>query len=239
MIFVGTAGWNVPKDVSEQFPSTGSHLQRYANRFPIVEINSSFKKPHREATYRRWAATVSESFRFSVKLPKTITHTSRLIDCSGLFDEFMGQVSGLGEKLGCLLVQLPPSLEFDRKVAARFFRGVRKRIGISMACEPRHPSWFGPDALDVLIANDVCRAAADPARVFEAKQPAGRSDIVYFRLHGSPRVYYSAYDKNFLDALAVQLRQYDSEGQQVWCIFDNTTLGAAARNGLELMSRAK
>jgi uncharacterized protein YecE (DUF72 family) len=237
MIFVGCAGWTLPRAESEYFPGVGSHLERYARRFTAVEINSSFKKPHRQTTYRRWAGSVPASFRFSVKLPKEITHSARLQGCEALLDEFLEQVSGLGDKLGCLLVQLPPSFAFDGQVAAGFFRGMRNRSGVAIVCEPRHASWFSLAASDLLADHDISRVAADPPPDREAKQPGGSKRIVYFRLHGSPRVYYSSYDDTFLDGLATQLLDYAASGYSVWCFFDNTTLGAATCNARELLRR--
>ena len=77
-IYVGTAAWAIPKQYQDAFPTEGSHLVRYASRFDGVEINSSFYRPHRLSTYQRWADDVPEHFRFAVKMPKTITHESRL-----------------------------------------------------------------------------------------------------------------------------------------------------------------
>jgi uncharacterized protein YecE (DUF72 family) len=103
-IFVGCAGWNLPSAESEYFPRIGSHLEHYARRFRTVEINSFFRKVHRQSAYRRWASSVSASFRFSVKLPKAITHSAGIQGCEALVDELVEQVIGLGDKLGCLLV---------------------------------------------------------------------------------------------------------------------------------------
>ena len=77
---IGCAGWSIHKDVAGAFPDEGSHLERYAAVFPAVEINSSFYRPHQPQTYARWAASVPEAFRFSVKLPRSITHDARLRD---------------------------------------------------------------------------------------------------------------------------------------------------------------
>ena len=79
-IRVGCAGWSIPREHADRFPEEGSHLARYAGRFPAVEINSSFYKPHRPATYARWAASVPADFRFSVKVPKLATHERRAND---------------------------------------------------------------------------------------------------------------------------------------------------------------
>lgn len=78
-IRVGVAGWSLPKEHADRFPAVGTHLERYAARLPAVEINSSFYKPHRPATYARWAESVPGDFRFSVKVPKVATHERRLV----------------------------------------------------------------------------------------------------------------------------------------------------------------
>ncbi len=212
----------------------GSHLERYASRLDAVEINSSFHRPHRPATYERWSASVPPSFRFAVKIPKTITHGLRLRETEDLLATFLAEATGLGEKLGCLLAQLPPSLEFDPAVAADFFAGLRTLSAVPVACEPRHPSWFVPPAGDLLRELEVARVAADPACVPTAAEPGGWPGLSYYRLHGSPRTYYSEYSEEYLAALAGRLRADASEGRRVWCVFDNTTLGAATRNALDL-----
>src|SRR5580704_16262713 len=124
---IGCAGWNVPKQHMAVFSAAGSHLHRYARQFNAVEINSSFYRPHRRATYERWAATVPDDFAFAVKLPKQITHELRLAAAEAALDIFLDQASGLGTKLGPLLVQLPPSLAFDSAVAHAFFAALRTR----------------------------------------------------------------------------------------------------------------
>jgi uncharacterized protein YecE (DUF72 family) len=236
-IRVGCAGWSLARSERERFPGAGSHLERYAARFPAVEINSSFHRPHRPATYARWSTSVPSSFRFSVKIPKAITHGLRLQGAEGLLETFLSEASHLGEKLGCLLVQLPPSLEFEAALAKPFFEALHSRSSAAVACEPRHPSWFTPDVEELLTRLGVARVAADPARVPAAAEPGGWSGLGYYRLHGSPKVYYSAYSEEYLDALASRLQEDAAAGRQVWCIFDNTTLGAATGNALDLLAR--
>ena len=103
-------------------------------------------------------------FRFAVKVPRTITHESKLAQAAPLLDAFLTEVSGLGTRQGVLLVQLPPSLRFDRPVASRFFADLRARHAGAVVCEPRHPTWFEPEAGNLLRAMRVARVAADPAR---------------------------------------------------------------------------
>jgi len=234
VIRVGTAGWTIPCRVAEHFPSPGSGLERYTARFNCAEINSTFYRPHKPATFERWAASVPEHFRFAVKVPRAITHERRLVGPELLLDDFLSQVSPLGAKLGPLLVQLPPSLVLDANIAAGFFGAVRQRFDGRLVCEPRHASWFTPEADALLQQGRIARVAANPARVPEAAQPGGWPGLVYHRLHGSARIYYSEYGADVIEALADQL---GSAGREAWCIFDNTVSGAAAANALALIER--
>jgi uncharacterized protein YecE (DUF72 family) len=215
------------------FDAGESHLARYATRFNAVEINSSFYRRHRAATYARWAASVPDAFRFSVKLPKAITHTARLGGADAPLDEFLGDVAALGAKLGCVLVQLPPSLQFDAAVADRFLAALRGRYGGMVALEPRHVTWFTRDADALLAAYHVARVAADPPHAPDGGEPGGWTGAAYYRMHGSPRVYYTEYDHVQLARLAANVRECAEVGP-VWCIFDNTADGAAVPNALEL-----
>lgn len=237
VVHIGCAGWSLPRDSWPQFPDTGTHLQRYAQRLHAVEINSSFYRPHRSATYARWADGVPAGFRFSVKLPKTITHERRLLNCDPLLDTFLAQAGSLGERLGCLLVQLPPSLAFDDSVAQLFFTGLRQRHAGAVALEPRHASWFTPAAESLLRQARIARVLADPVLHEAGHSPGGWPGLVYCRLHGSPRMYYSNYDSATLQAMAQRLRQAAGSGADVWCIFDNTAEGAAIGNALDLSRR--
>jgi uncharacterized protein YecE (DUF72 family) len=235
-IRVGCAGWSLPLDAQPAFPAAGTHLERYAARFPVSEINSSFHKPHRPSTYERWAASVPDGFRFSAKLPKTITHQLRLRDADAALDAFLGEVLALGARLACLLVQLPPGLAFDAGAADRFFLALRERTSLLVACEPRNVGWFGGEAAALLASHRVARVAADPARVPDAGEPGGWTGLAYVRLHGSPRTYYSAYDAGYIHGLALRLQRAAEVADEVWCIFDNTAAGAAVPNALELMA---
>jgi uncharacterized protein YecE (DUF72 family) len=171
-----------------------------------------------------------------VKLPKHITHVRKLIESSEALEAYIDQVGALGEKLAVLLVQLPPKQAFDQKVATNFFEEMRARSSAHIACEPRHPSWFEPAADALLARLRVARVAADPACVPEAAEPGGWRGLSYYRLHGSPRIYYSAYSEEYLDALASRVWTDAAAGRNVWCIFDNTTLGAATGNALTLQA---
>jgi uncharacterized protein YecE (DUF72 family) len=231
---IGTAGWAIPRGVAEHFPTEGTGLERYAARFDCAEINSTFYRSHRPGTLARWAASVPEHFRFAVKAPKAITHERRLVGAEALLARFLHETAELGEKRGPVLVQLPPSLAFDAEVARGFFRTLRGLHDGGVACEPRHASWFDPEADTLLRELEVARVAADPAKVWAAAEPGGWTGLRYWRLHGSPRMYYSAYDEAYLETLARTLAASEAPA---WCVFDNTTSGAAAANALALRER--
>ena len=232
-VFIGTAGWSIPRASGHRCAGDGTHLQRYARVFRCAEINSSFHRAHAPTTYERWAASTPPGFRFSVKLPKVITHQLRLSGSRAALERFLDESAGLGAKRGPLLVQLPPSLAFDARVAGRFFALVRSLYSGPLVCEPRHASWFDA-ATTVMIRHQVARVGADPAPAPGAGSPGGWPGLVYLRLHGSPQMYRSAYSAADLEAITKTLAPPAAEA---WCVFDNTASGAALENAwhLEMM----
>ncbi|WP_457091505.1 DUF72 domain-containing protein [Microvirga sp. P5_D2] len=233
---IGTAAWSIPKEHAAPFPVAGSHLERYGAVLNAVEINTSFYRPHRAATYERWAASVPEDFRFAVKIPKAITHERRLEDAGDLLDRFLSEVGGLGPKLDPLLVQMPPSLRFQQGIADRFLADLRSRVEGGIVCEPRHATWFTPEVETLLAELRIARVAADPAPVPGANDPGGWRGLSYYRLHGSPRIYYSAYSAEFLAAIAEVLVRDAAAGIETWCIFDNTAAFAATADAFTTRS---
>ena len=234
-LLIGTAGWTLPREVQPLFPGDGTHLERYARVFRCVEINSTFHRPHRASTFARWAAAVPAGFRFSLKIPKTITHEAKLAGTRSLVEAFLADIEPLRTAADCLLVQLPPSLEFNARRARAFFSFLRDRFPRSIALEPRHASWFTPAGERLLRDLRIARVAADPPRAPGGDRPGGWNGLVYYRLHGFPRVYYSSYDAGFLEALAIRLAKLNAAATATWCIFDNTTLGAGTSNALSLL----
>ena len=243
MILVGTAGWSLPRAAAASFPGPGSHLERYARVLNCTEINSSFHRQHTSRVYARWAASTPDQFRFSVKVPRAVTHERRLRGVGPALDLFLAEVAGLGSKLSVLLVQLPPSLEFEAPTARRFFRALRKRHSGGVVCEPRHVSWTSGAADALLRDHAIGRVIADPPRLAAAPgslrattdAPDPGAVPVYYRLHGWPRTYWSRYPLDRIAAWADETRPLAAV-RDVWCTFDNTASGAAAQNALELLS---
>ncbi|HUH59627.1 MAG TPA: DUF72 domain-containing protein [Candidimonas sp.] len=235
-VHIGCAGWGLSSAVASRFPTEGSHLERYAQVFSAVEINSSFYRAHQPKTYARWAASVPDAFRFSVKIPRTVSHGLRMREADDAICLFVDQVAALGDKLGCLLLQLPPSLGLDQAEARSFFSTLRRFTSARVACEPRHASWFTPAAAELMRDEGIACVHAHPLPS-PGVEPSGDSHTLYIRLHGAPRIYYSAYSDAFIGAVAARIADARRSNRRVWCIFDNTARGQAIPNALTLMER--
>ena len=233
-IIVACAGFSVPRAAWALSGDTGSHLERTARLFDGVEVNTCFYRPHRPETWKRWAETVPPHFRFAVKLTREATHVKRLTGVDAELDRCFSEVGALGDKLGPVLVQLPPSLAFSAATAARFFTALRARHRGAVVLEPRHSTWFSKEAVALTQGYGVAGVAADPAPVPAAAAPRGNDDVLYFRWHGSPEIYLSSYSDSTLAGLAAKAQAAAARGATVWCLFDNTMVGAATFDALRL-----
>jgi uncharacterized protein YecE (DUF72 family) len=225
---IGTAGWSIPKQYVKEFPDIGTHLERYSQILPGAEINSSFYRSHRLSTWQKWAESVPVDFRFAVKAPKAITHELNLVCGPEPLKTFLAEVEILAAKLGPILFQLPPKAAFNPTEAEAFFTLFRNLHSGATVLEPRHPSWFTAEANRLLKKLHIARVATDPARIPAAATAGGWNQLLYCRLHGSPRMYYSAYPETYLQTLAATIAQ--QQAREIWCIFDNTASGAALGN---------
>jgi uncharacterized protein YecE (DUF72 family) len=188
MSVIGTAGWSVESKLANQFSAEGSALQRYASVLDGVEINSSFYRRHKRETWQRWADSVSDSFRFAVKLPKAISHELRLVGADEALAVFIADIAPLGDKLGPLLLQMPPTMGFDATIAGHFIELLRRHYYGVVVIEPRHVSWACEAASALLGALCVSRVVADPS-LPELLDAADSEDFDYMRMHGAPRTY--------------------------------------------------
>ena len=223
---IATAAWSIPGKVTSRFAEEGSALIRYASVFDGVEINSTFYRRHKTSTLTRWVESVPHGFRFSVKLPREITHIRAMKGIAKLFDTFLEDIAPLGDNRGPLLCQLPPSLTFDAKELEPAFETIRNADDGPVVIEVRHRSWASREALDLLEKYAIDRVLADPAPVW----PAEDFGITpkYVRLHGNPKIYYSSYTEDEIMSFSHLL------GPDTWCVFDNTALGAATENALTM-----
>lgn len=230
-IHVGTSGWNYwhwrglfyPEELERR-----QWLAFYMQQFPTLELNSSFYRHHTAATYRRWAEASPREFLWSVKAHREITHSKRLGDVREALARFFACVDALGDRLGVILFQLPPSLRFDPAVAGRFF--AQLPAGYRYALEPRHASWLEPAPLELLRQHRVALCVADSGRRYPMGE-AMTADFVYVRLHGPREMYASEYTPAELGAWAAKLRGWRRPG---FVYFDNDFHGYAIQNALAL-----
>jgi len=230
---IGTASWALPPDLrNDRVGSSG--LARYAELFNAVEINSTHYKYHLERTFIRWRNDVPAAFRFAVKMHRNVTHVERL----GRPDSalaFLRSIEGLGEKLGVVLIQLPPSLVFS-DVVEETLRIVRSKYAGALVVEPRHPSWATGEAEKLLRQERMGRVAADPPLVQGELLPGGDTAVCYYRLHGNPQMYHSVYTGVRLASIARDIRLQTGNGA-VRVMFDNTASGQAQANALKLRQK--
>lgn len=229
MPIIATAAWSIPKKVASRFAAEGSGLARYASVFNGVEINSTFYRRHKSSTFARWAETVPDDFKFSVKIPKDITHIRAMKDIDEPLATFLEDIASLGQKRGPLLYQLPPSLVFDAGQLDRTLQVMREADPGQIVIEVRHKSWASAEAKDLLETYAIDRVLADPAPVWPAADFAEAPR--YVRLHGKPKIYYSSYTGDEIESFSTLL------APNSWCVFDNTASGAAIENALTVLGK--
>ncbi len=233
-VWIGTSGWNYghwrgrfyPIDLPEK-----RWLEFYAERFDTVELNSPFYRIPSEASFKSWYRRTPEGFVFSVKASRLITHVRKLRQAQQELEWFFSVVYALGEKLGPILFQTPPSLRADLKLLEDFLSCLPK--GHRYAFEFRHPSWFDVKVYELLEAFGATLCVADSPRYPKEEVVVG--PFLYLRLHGSKRLYASLYSPEELEKWADFIRFAFKRGvKEVFCYFDNDYEAYAVRNALEL-----
>ena len=238
---VGLSGWTYAEWRGDFYPDglPAADRLRYASaRFEVLEVNASFYRTLRASTYAGFVDKSRPGTRFAVKAPKHVTHERRLADAEEGVETFLRSgLLGMGEALGPILWQLPPSLRFDAGLVGRFLdRLPAQRDGVRLrhALEPRHRSWADPAAADLLRAHDVALVTSDLAGRYPMFEQV-TSELVYVRLHGHEQLYWSGYSEEQLHGWAVRLRDLAAAGHDVQVYFDNTAGGRAPYDGLTLL----
>ena len=180
-VFVGTSGYNYPEWRGTFYPekfSTDKMLAFYAERFPTVEINYTLYRMPTEKLLSGWAAGTPESFSFTLKAPRRITHDAKLQRCEELLEVFCRTARTLGPKLATLLFQLPPTLKKDVPVLRAFLELLPE--GTRAALEFRHASWFDAEVFDALRSRSIALCVADSEKLHAPVEIT--ADYAYFRL---------------------------------------------------------
>jgi uncharacterized protein YecE (DUF72 family) len=249
----GISGWRYPPWRGVFYPPglpQRRELEYASRRLRSVEINGSFYSLQRPESYRRWRAETPPDFLFSVKGPRFVTHLKKLADVETPLANFLASgVLALGEKLGPMLWQLPPSLGYHPERLARFFALLPRTTGaaaelaarhderlegraltvaevdrpIRHALEIRHRTFETPEFIELLRAHDIALVVADAAGKWPLLDDV-TADFVYVRLHGAEELYVSGYEPPALDRWAAKVRTWQAGGTPT----DGRTLAAPA-----------
>lgn len=232
-IRVGTSGWYYEHWKGVFYPGElpkSKYLTSYRRYFDTVEINNSFYHLPKKETFIHWGRDAPPGFLYAVKGSRYVTHTKRLKDAPDAVRLLVEHAELLGDHLGPILFQLPPSFGLDVG-RLRDFMGVLP-VGPDYAIEFRHPSWFCADVFQALAERGVAVCLHD-----FAGQPTPRvvtSLLVYVRFHGPGREFGGDYPDHHLCTWADWLRGDDTCGRRVFCYFNNDPGGYAVKNALRL-----
>ncbi len=229
--YVGCSGWNYRHWAKIFYPETvakSKWLQYYAKVFNTVEINATFYRQFKDSTYKHWHNKVPDGFCFSVKMSKYITHIKRLNNVDAEIRACVTLASLLKEKLGVILIQLPPSLKFDVALISDFLSALPDNYRYTI--EARHNSWLCDSSFSLLQQHNVAWCISDTAGRYPYREEV-TADFAYIRLHGSTQLYASNYNDQELHEWAEKIIRW---GRPAYCYFDNDFNAYAVYNAMTL-----
>ncbi|HIE33949.1 MAG TPA: DUF72 domain-containing protein [Candidatus Altiarchaeales archaeon] len=234
--FIGTSGWCYNHWVGRFYPEnlySYRWLEYYMKKFDTVELNASFYRLPREKTFENWRKRTPENFLFSVKMNRFVTHVKRLLESKNELKNFFSRVSKLEEKCGPILIQLPPSLEFEMSRTEKFLRELEKNYrNYKFTIECRNETWFNKGVYDLFKEYSIALCISDtPNYPYVEKITA---DFVYVRLHGHEVLYASNYSEEQLQDWASKIRKWNNKDLDVYVYFDNDADAYAVFNALRL-----
>ncbi|SNT52029.1 DUF72 domain-containing protein [Rhodococcoides kyotonense] len=264
---IGISGWTYAPWRGDFYPKGLQHrreLEYASERLTSIEINGTFYAMQKPASFTKWRGETPENFVFAVKGGRYITHLKRLVGVeAALANFFAAGVLGLSGKLGPVLWQLPPNLQFDAATLANFFELLprttseavelagrrddklpddRVALGYDVdrpvrhALEARHESFACDEAVELLRAHDVAFVVADTAGRYPFVDTP-TSNFMYVRLHGDKELYASGYDDAALDAWTERITSWTSGGMDVFAYFDNDMKGFAPYDAMRLIEK--
>lgn len=233
LFYSGTSGISLPT-TKVQFPKEFkglTRLQYYSMIFNSIEINSIFYKLPKSSTLIKWAESVPDDFRFTLKIPKSITHSHHLQFSVEEINDFMALIELIGPKTGCLLAQFPPSIAVERinqlKNLLETFQQHASFSFWNLAIEFRNTSWYVSQVNHLLKNYNVQLVFHDMMRAPTLLPwPIPEGNFVYIRFHGPEKGYRGNYSNAFLKSVAIQIKEYLRQKKTVYVYFNNTMGGA-------------
>jgi uncharacterized protein YecE (DUF72 family) len=244
-LYVGTSGWIYSDWVGPFYPEKLKQLDKlafYAKEFQTVEINSTFYHMPQEVSVQRWAQVVPKDFCFAIKLNRYLTHTKHLVaddDFDETLQDFLRRIHHLGDKLGIVLVQLPPSMKIDLSRLEHLARQRDKaekhyNMRFPIAVEFRNDSWFTNEVFACLNRCNFATVNNDsPNRWPATRRITG--DTAYIRMHGSKRLYHSSYTDTELRTWAKFIKTDCANCKTVYVYFNNDYNATAVANARSLL----
>jgi uncharacterized protein YecE (DUF72 family) len=228
---IGTSGWSYDHWQGILYPDptpVAKRLPHYVARFDTVEINATYYRWPRDSVFEGWRQRLPDGFRMTVKAPRGLTHSRKLLHPEAWIERIEGSLRCLGDRLGLFLVQLPPNLGYDWGRLDYFLAHFPKWI--RTAVEFRHPDWHREETYDLLERHGAAYCVMSGAHlpcVLRATAP-----FVYVRLHGPDphHLYGGSYSDNDLRWWAARIREWEAQGREVWAYFNNDWEGNAVRN---------
>ncbi len=226
-LYLGTSGWSYSdwegSVYSERLPA-GARLSEYVKKYATVEIDSTFYGTPRRSTVEKWREVTPEGFLFAAKFPQEITHEKYLVGCADLARSFVETMAHLGDRLGPLLVQLPPSFDVDGMgVLEDFLKNLPE--GFRYAVEVRHRSWLRSDLAKMLEEHGAALTLIDYPRM--PRMETATSDFVYIRWLGDRREFPSDHTGPKRDRSedlrwwAERVKRFLGEGREVFAYANN------------------
>jgi uncharacterized protein YecE (DUF72 family) len=235
MIRIGTSGWSYDHWTDVLYPTgtpVAARLARYTEEFDTVELNASFYRWPRDATFAGWHQRLPAGFTMSVKAHRGLTHFRRLRSPESWIERFDRCWTALGDRAEALLVQTHPALQRDDELLAGFLSQVPPRIPTAM--ELRHPSWHEPEVYELLERFGAAYVVMSGPGL--RCEPRVTSHLAYLRLHGpaDATMYAGSYPDDELQQWADRIRTWEAEGHRVVVYFNNDLGGHAVRNARTL-----
>lgn len=232
MILIGTSGWQYRHWRDRFYPrglATDHWLEFYAQQFTTVELNASFYRLPDRSQFASWRERTPEGFTFAAKLSRYLTHIRRLRDPAEPVARFLAQAAGLGDRLGPVLVQLPPNLTADP--AALDAALAQFPAGVPVAVEPRHPSWWTDPVRAVLEHRRAALCWAD--RRGRPITPGWHTaDFGYLRLHEGAATPRPRYGRAALTSWVGRIAATFEADVPVYVYFNNDPGGAALTDAM-------
>lgn len=234
-IYIGTSGYYYKHWIGRFYPeklAKDKWLEYYSKVFDTVELNTTFYHLPRAKTLEGWIRKTPFNFLFSVKIHQVITHIKKLKDVRSDFYGFMKMIKPLRiyNRIGCILHQFPPTLEYDISLLKNYIALLPK--GYRHVFEFRNPEFFNDTIFGILKENGIALCISHMHELFAP--PVATADFVYFRFHGPEERYRSIYDDEQIEDFAMLIWNFLLEDKIVFAYFNNDYNAYAVENAISL-----